>query len=103
VRQGARLRRLRVAQQRAGSGDRRPQAVGAEAGQRPGAEMGAQLAARRLDVEVPVGPPGQRHVGREVCCQALGDDDLGRANALQGGRQFRSARLRKRGTRRSPD
>lgn len=89
VRQGARLRRLRVAQQRAGSGNRRPQAVGAEASQRRGAEMGAQLAARRLDVEVPVGPTGERHGGRELCAQALGDDDLGRADALQGSRQFR--------------
>jgi hypothetical protein len=39
VRQGARLRRLRVAQQGAGGGNRRPQAVGTEAGQRGGAEM----------------------------------------------------------------
>jgi hypothetical protein len=37
VRQGARLGRLGVAQQCAGSGDRRPQPVGTEAGQRSGA------------------------------------------------------------------
>jgi hypothetical protein len=39
MRQGARLRRLRVTQQRAGGGDGRPQTVGAKAGQRGGAEM----------------------------------------------------------------
>jgi hypothetical protein len=64
VRQGARLRRLRIAQQGAGSGNRRPQAVGTETSQRAGGEMRTEFAAGGLDVEMPVRLTGQRHVGR---------------------------------------
>jgi hypothetical protein len=59
MRQGARLGRLRVAQQRAGGGDRGTQLIGPKAGERRRLEMGTQLARRRLGVEVPVRLAGQ--------------------------------------------
>jgi len=88
VGEGACLCRLRIAQQGAGSGDRRPQAVGPETGKRTGAEMRTEFALRGFAVEMPVGPPRQHGVRRETRYQAFRYDDLGRANALEGGREF---------------
>ncbi|EXI84248.1 MAG: hypothetical protein AW12_02465 [Candidatus Accumulibacter sp. BA-94] len=45
--------------------------------------MRAKFAVRRLDVEVPVGPTRQSGLDRKACVKALGNDHLGRPNALQ--------------------
>ncbi len=85
MRQFARLRGLRVLQQRAGGGDRRPQAFRAEAGQRGDLELLAKQASGRVEFEMPVRLPGARCFAAEVRRPRFRMEDFGRANALQRG------------------
>ena len=74
-----------VVEQRRGGGQGHRHLVGPEAGQVAGAEVGGEQAPGGLGVELPVGQPAQ--AGGELLeqrqAQAVGDQHLGRAQALE--------------------
>ena len=85
MRQFARLRRLRILQQRPGRSDSRLQALGPEAGQRGHFELVAEQAASRVVVEIPVRLAGAGDIDAEIGCPAFRVEDFGRADAFQRG------------------
>ena len=91
VRQGSRLRCLGVAQQGAGGGDGGFETVGAETRERGGGKVRAQFALGGLDVEVPVGAPGERRFRTAGQLLRVAEDDLGRTDAFECRRQLLDA------------
>ena len=78
-----RLRPPRVGEQRAGGADRRTEVLAAEAGEIGDAEVGREQALRGVEIELPGGEAGDGECVGQFDAGAVGDEHLGRADALE--------------------
>ena len=89
-----RLRAPRVAEQRAGRGDRRPQVLAAETRKPGNAEVFREQAARAVEIELPRRKSRHRTGLGELDPGAVGDEDLGRPDPLELVRELAQRDLR---------